>query len=74
MQRVLEKYKYGAPSGVYLPALLRYDFFGLAKKSTLTIASCTVRLLIHEMEGNKAQSNENITAICKVFEGGKSCT
>lgn len=26
MKRVLEKYKYGAPSGVYLPALLRYDF------------------------------------------------
>ncbi|KAA6414480.1 MAG: hypothetical protein FRX48_01229 [Lasallia pustulata] len=53
MQAVLEKYQYGAPSGVYLPALLR----------------CTIRLLIHEMEGNEAQSTENIVAICKVFEG-----
>lgn len=40
----------------------------------LMTASCTVRLLIQEMEGNEAQSSENIMAICKVFEGGKSCT
>ncbi|SLM35896.1 Tetratricopeptide-like helical domain [Lasallia pustulata] len=50
MQAVLEKYQYGAPSGVYLPALLR----------------CTIRLLIHEMEGNEAQSTENIVAISKI--------
>lgn len=37
-------------------------------------ASCTIRLLIHEMEGNEAQSTENIVAICKVFEGGESRT
>ena len=35
--------------------------------------SCTARLLIHEMESNEVQSSDAVIAVCKLFEGGKSC-
>lgn len=53
MQRVLDKYDYGAPSGVHLPALLR----------------CTARMLIQELDNAPPESQHNMEGLCKLFDG-----
>ncbi|MCJ1284476.1 hypothetical protein MMC26_003808, partial [Xylographa opegraphella] len=56
MVHVLDKYNYGSPPGVNLPALLR----------------CTARLLIQEIESSVGGDNSNIDAICSLFDGAVS--
>ncbi|MCJ1397829.1 hypothetical protein MMC11_001025 [Xylographa trunciseda] len=53
MLHVLDRYNYGSPPGINLPALLR----------------CTARLLIQEIESSTDRENPNIDAICKLFDG-----
>jgi len=53
LQRVLEKYDYGAPQGVHLPALLR----------------CTARLLINELTPARVADEAVTGEICRLFEG-----
>lgn len=53
LQKVLEKYNYGAPSGINLAALLR----------------CTIRLLVAELESGVANIENVLEEVCKVFEG-----
>ncbi|KAK3064561.1 hypothetical protein LTS18_006048 [Coniosporium uncinatum] len=53
LQKVLEKYDYGAPQGVHLPALLR----------------CTARLLISELTPARGADEAVTGEICRLFEG-----
>jgi tetratricopeptide (TPR) repeat protein len=53
MQLVLEKYNYGSPPGVNLPALLR----------------CTARLLIAGLEDPGSAVDSAVDAVCKLFDG-----
>ena len=53
LQRVLQKYNYGAPDGVHLPALLR----------------CTARLLMKQNDKERSPSVEVLENICQLFEG-----
>ncbi|MCJ1312329.1 hypothetical protein MMC25_006003 [Agyrium rufum] len=58
MQQVLDKYAYGSPPGVHLPALLR----------------CTARLLLQEIEqpGTDEDIQGATAAVCKLFKGAAS--
>ncbi|KAF2090252.1 SPO22-domain-containing protein [Saccharata proteae CBS 121410] len=53
LQKVLQKYEYGAPQGVHLPALLR----------------CTLRLLATQLATTDENAITTATELCKVFEG-----
>ncbi|MCJ1250157.1 hypothetical protein MMC30_007383 [Trapelia coarctata] len=53
MQLVLEKYNYGSPPGVNLPALLR----------------CTARLLFADLEDPGTTADSAVEAVCKLFGG-----
>ena len=73
LQQVLRKYNYKAPSGVHLPALLRYgirytfDWSKLIRKTR-----CTIRLLTQSVEDGSASNLVSQEEICKLFEGGMS--
>lgn len=84
MQRVLDKYDYGAPSGVHLPALLRYvhcfptsnrqGVFSFDLVNNLVLCSdicrCTARMLMQEIESSQPNTEHGIEELCKLFEGG----
>ena len=53
LQKVLQKYNYGAPGGVHLPALLR----------------CTARLLLKQVDRESSPSAELLDDLCNLFEG-----
>lgn len=53
LQKVLEKYEYGAPVGVHLPALLR----------------STIRLLVPHLGSADEINEPAMEELCKVFEG-----
>ncbi|KAL6711348.1 sporulation-specific protein 22 [Coniothyrium glycines] len=53
LQKVLEKYDHGAPTGIHLPALLR----------------CTARLLQNEMVKDGRIDPELLNQLCVTFEG-----
>ncbi|KAL0258929.1 sporulation-specific protein 22 [Diplodia seriata] len=53
LQKALEKYDYGAPTGVHLPALLR----------------STIRLLVNQMSASSDFKEDALKEVCKVFEG-----
>lgn len=53
MQLVLEKYNYGSPPAVNLPALLR----------------CTARLLIAGLEDPGSAADSAVDAVCNLFDG-----
>lgn len=53
LQKVLQKYNYGAPEGVQLPALLR----------------CTARLLLKQVSRESSPTKELLDDVCKLFEG-----
>ncbi|KAL1647429.1 sporulation-specific protein 22 [Diplodia intermedia] len=53
LQKALEKYDYGAPTGVHLPALLR----------------STIRLLVNQMSASSDFEEDALKEVCKVFEG-----
>ncbi|KAL9131193.1 MAG: hypothetical protein Q9217_000795 [Psora testacea] len=52
LMRLLEKFRYGAPDGVHLPALLR----------------CTARLLIQQFGTEAKRTEDILKDICKVFD------
>jgi hypothetical protein len=56
LERVLDRYDYGAPAGIHLPALLR----------------CTARLLQSELAKHGAIEVDVMDQLCKVFEGACS--
>ena len=73
LQQVLRKYNYKAPSGVHLPALLRYGTGHVCDWSKLTIKTrCTIRLLTQSVEDDSASDPASQEEICKLFEGGMS--
>lgn len=53
LQKVLEHFKYSAPKGIYLPALLR----------------STAKMIITEMDNNAIPKDQALLEVCKIFEG-----
>ena len=74
MLRVLDKYNYGSPPGINLPALLRYESILLFRLSVVHQRRCTARLLIQEIESSIGGQSDNIDAICSLFDGGMQAT
>lgn len=70
MQRVLDKYDYGAPQGVHLPALLRYSKYASFLHHANSQIRCTARMLIQELDNTAAKSQQGIDEICNLFNGG----
>jgi hypothetical protein len=69
--RVLDKYDYSAPTGIHLPALLRYDPTSAQRyKSPLKESRCTARLLQSDILREGVVEVSVTDQLCKVFEGG----